>query len=246
MGNISKKNAGPGNTSQPSGDAEHDASPTTDTRTGSASGTGSASRTDNAGINRRKLPGTGKPAEPKAKAQTAISFGPDEKVTEPAKPATDSQRAFSEAVTPPERPKTRGRKAKTAIKPTPDQAAEAVRGIVEVVQLFAVTRFGPEGMFTPTELALIEPSLVRLVERYGSVASQFSFLLDPLLVAAGVAMYAYRLAPHISKQAGDQPGDQPGGTPPDKQPDQPPGDNGAVRMLSPDQVWDYAGGAHNR
>lgn len=166
--------------------------------------------------------------------------------TEPDR-VLDSQRAFGEAVTPPEKPKTRTRKTKPAAsRPTPDQAAEAVHGLIEMVQIFAVARFGADGAFTLTELAMIEPSLVRLFERYGSVAQQYSWIVDPLLVAAGLTMYGVRLA-SVARPQSSNPDDHGSGG--ERQPEQPPspnGTNGVKAGLTPDELWSLSGELHSR
>lgn len=246
MGNISETNGQSGNTSLGNGDENRDASPRTGKPTGSGARTGSGTRT---GIDSGKQPRTASQAKQAASAKKAgggqtpeTSIGVD-----PETPPTDSQRAFSEAVTPPDRPKSRGRKSKPAAQhPTPDQAVEAVHALIEMVQIFAVSKFGADGAFNLTELALIEPSLVRLFERYGSVAQQYSWILDPLLVAAGVTMYGIRLASVAKPQSGDAPDNGQGGQKAPEPPATPNGSNGATAGLSPTEVWGLAGDLHSR
>lgn len=78
------------------------------------------------------------------------------------------------------------------MKELPD-GKQAAQGLIEIVDLFAITRFGPDAMMTVTERFLIADPLARLIEKYGSVADRFSGVIDPLLVVAGLAMYGIRL-----------------------------------------------------
>jgi hypothetical protein len=70
-----------------------------------------------------------------------------------------------------------------------------------MVEVFAVGKFGAEAAFSSSERLLIEPSLARLIERYGAVAEQFSWLIDPAMLAVGVVMYSARLAKMAVGQA---------------------------------------------
>lgn len=112
--------------------------------------------------------------------------------------------------------------------------------ILEMVQAFTVTRFGTEAAFSPTELMLIQPSLTRIIERYGSAANQFSWLVDPALVIAGGIIYAGRLASMIRKPS-EPPDDSGSGNPPQSpaEPDDPSG-NGA-RGLTTEQLFSMTG-----
>jgi hypothetical protein len=223
MGSISKTDGKSGNTSQPNGDADRAASPGADTRTASAR----ASARNRAGTDRRNSASRAA-VETKPQGSPETSLGIETEIKE-SKPPRDSVRAFSQAETAPEKPK-KPRKAK-AVAPTADEAAMAVHGLIEIVQTFTIARFGPDAAFNAVELSLIEPSLARLFERYGSVANQFGWLLDPMLVAAGLGLYALRIGPQIRQQTEPKesplppepryvPVDDNGGTPPGFSPDE--------------------------
>ena len=72
--------------------------------------------------------------------------------------------------------------------------ADAAKGLMEMVEIFAVARFGSAAKFNDQERFLIESPLTRLIEKYGDVSDRFSGIIDPAMVAAGVIVYSIRLA----------------------------------------------------
>ncbi len=134
--------------------------------------------------------------------------------------------------------KTRRRRRKAAAA-APDGKA-AARGLFEMVELFTISKFGPDGAFSLTERMLIEEPLGRLITKYGSLADQFGGLIDPALVLAGLAIYVVRItaltkpAPAVEQAA--QPGIQ---VTPDMQPDTP-------LPVADDLIASVLGGAVNR
>lgn len=135
--------------------------------------------------------------------------------------------------------KSHHKKKPEAAKLSAGEAGEAAAGLIEMVELFAVARFGPEAAFSVQERLFIEPSLARIVERYGSVAQQFSFLMDPIMLAVGVGLYGARIVglakaqPKSETKGEDYP--LPSPTSLDN------GDNG-VLPTAPDNIWDLTGG----
>jgi hypothetical protein len=88
----------------------------------------------------------------------------------------------------------KGKPGKAKVPAEKLDGAAAARGLMEMVELFAVAKFGPGALFSFSERIMIEAPLARLIEKYGNVAEQFSAIIDPALVIAGVAMYAIRLS----------------------------------------------------
>jgi hypothetical protein len=97
-------------------------------------------------------------------------------------------------VTLPDDPPKRERKPRT-VKATadPTESKEAAQGLIFMVQTFAIARFGVGAQFTPMEIELIQPSLTRIIERYGSAMEKFSVFVDPAMLAIGIVMYSSRL-----------------------------------------------------
>jgi hypothetical protein len=85
--------------------------------------------------------------------------------------------------------KKRGRKAKARI-----DGAPAAAFLIEMIETFACASFGEEARFSEAERFLIEPSLARLIERYGKFADRYAGLIDPLMLGAGALIYGLRLA----------------------------------------------------
>lgn len=112
----------------------------------------------------------------------------------------------------------RKRRAKVS-GPKPD-GKEAAAGLLEMVELFTVTRFGPEGAFNSTERFCIEKPLARLIEKYGNVAERYGGLIDPIMVLAGVVMYGMRLSAVTQNPPSDD--NRGGGVPTPPDPQQPP------------------------
>lgn len=128
------------------------------------------------------------------------------------------------------------------------QASEAVAVLFEMLRVATgMVGLGPDAMPTPMERAFIEPSLTRLIERYGSVAEQFSWLFDPLMLAVGVGLYGVRLSAIVRDQmARNKPPDE---TPPNRPPSPnvppDPGNNGA-RVFSPEELFSMTGDLHHQ
>jgi hypothetical protein len=100
------------------------------------------------------------------------------------------------------------------------------------IEMFAVLRFGPEAAFTPAERMLAEPSLARIIERYGALADRYSALLDPILLGGAALLYALRLARIAASRGGD---DTSGGGDKPPAPDVPPR-NGTARAAEQEAV----------
>jgi hypothetical protein len=94
----------------------------------------------------------------------------------------------------------RGRKKGVTPPAEKIDGATSAHGLLEFIELFAVAKLGPGAQFTPTERLFIEPSLAGIIERYGSTAQQFSFLLDPAMLIIGAAIYGTRLAKLVQDQ----------------------------------------------
>lgn len=94
---------------------------------------------------------------------------------------------------PKEAPKRTARKQARTLKDK-GESQDAARGLMEMAELFAVARLGPAATFTPMERVLIEAPLGRLIERYGSLAEQYSALIDPAMVVVGILLYGIRLS----------------------------------------------------
>jgi hypothetical protein len=86
------------------------------------------------------------------------------------------------------KPKKRGRKAKAKI-----DGAPAASFLIEMVETFACASFGEQARFSAAERFLIEPSLSRLIERYGNLADRYAGLIDPLMLGAGALIYGLRM-----------------------------------------------------
>lgn len=114
-------------------------------------------------------------------------------------PAAQAQSQPPKQEAAPDKGKGPGRPRKIE-KAKPDSKA-AAQSLIELVQLFTVTKFGPTAEFTPTELYMIQPSLERLIDRYGSVADQFGGFIDPALLLVGIGIYAIRLNAASKEQA---------------------------------------------
>lgn len=94
--------------------------------------------------------------------------------------------------------KRRGKKAKN---PSKSDSESAAKGLIEMIELFATARFGSMAAFTVEERFFIEPSLCRLIERYGGIGEQFSAFVDPVLLLLGVGLYANRVGQIAAAQS---------------------------------------------
>jgi hypothetical protein len=101
------------------------------------------------------------------------------------------------------------------------------------IEMFAVLRFGPEAAFTPAERMLAEPSLARIIERYGALAERYSALLDPILLGSAALLYALRLA-RIAASGGNSDEGGSGGDKPPEPPEAP--RNGTARAAEQEAI----------
>lgn len=96
----------------------------------------------------------------------------------------------------PEPTKSRSHKKGAGAGKTKKSAADsaaAATGLLEMVELFAVARFGQTAAFSASERMFIEGPLGRLIEKYGNVADKFGGLIDPVMLAFGATLYGIRL-----------------------------------------------------
>lgn len=137
---------------------------------GTASGTGTAQ--DNRGTARRQR------SEDRKRAAATIKVT-DEKETVNTDPGkTDAKKSH---------------KKKPVTKVSASEAAQSAHMLIEMVQLFTTAQFGKEAEFSDFELMVIEPSLGRLLEKYGNLGERFGGFFDPALVVFGAVIYGNRI-----------------------------------------------------
>lgn len=89
--------------------------------------------------------------------------------------------------------KKKGSKPAAVFSRAKGDGAQAARGILEIVDLLAVAQFGADAAISAEERALIEPSLAKVIEKYGDSLDRFGGFIDPILLGAGLVMYGSRL-----------------------------------------------------
>jgi len=87
---------------------------------------------------------------------------------------------------------------------TEKEATDSATGLLQLVEVFAVGRFGADGAFTTEEKFLIEGPLSRLIERYGSLANQYSGLIDPVMLLIGAGIYGARIVAILRQKVADK------------------------------------------
>lgn len=186
-GESGKSGTGNPNPTNPRDPGER--TPITPTPSGKpASGTGAnpgaGPGTPNA--NNQPAGGTGEKRKHRASKENAKNKGAQTQIDVEAPPVLEG---IGEAPAAKPSGKGRGRPPK---QPKID-GKQAARGLMEMVEVFTVATFGYEAAFSPTERFMIEDPLTRVIEKYGAAVGQYSGLVDPIMLLAGLGMYAVRM-----------------------------------------------------
>ena len=95
-----------------------------------------------------------------------------------------------------ERPPKREAATKPKAAPAGDagNAQSTATAILQLAELAAIATLGPFARVNPMERAMIEPSMVRILNRMDADAlGRFSALSDPIMLAMGLGMYGLRV-----------------------------------------------------